>query len=199
MVEDNRLTSTGSWRCLVIFVLMLMIAACSSSPPVRRPPVGGATIPASPGPASLSLIAAHFTDLPGWATDRHAEGLEALRRSCAKSTANRPEQWFGGNELFGRVGHWREICAAAYQVAADDRSARLFFEQNFLPYVALNGAGDIGLFTGYYEPVLRGSWSRVGRYTVPLHRAPPELALANGRAAPLPSRSSNSGRNSSWP
>ena len=46
----------------------------------------------------------------------------------------------------------------------------------------------MGLFTGYYEPVLRGSWSRFGPYTVPMHRPPPEAALANGRAAPLPSR-----------
>lgn len=188
MVEEDQLTFAGSWRRAIILVLALTIAACSSSPSARRPPVTGSTTSAPPGAATLSLIAARFTDLPGWQSDQHVAGLAALQRSCVKALAGRPEQWFGGNELFGRVAHWQQICDAAYRVAPDDRSARRFFEESFRPYRALDGGGDLGLFTGYYEPVLRGSWRRGGSYTVPIYRAPPEAALVNGRAAPMPSR-----------
>jgi membrane-bound lytic murein transglycosylase A len=188
MVEEDQLTSAGSWRRAILFVLALTIAACSSSPSARRPPVAGSTTSAPPGAATLSLLAVRFTDLPGWQSDQHVAGLAALQRSCVKALAGPPEQWFGGNELFGRVAHWQRICDAAYRVAPDDRSARRFFEENFRPYRALNGGCDLGLFTGYYEPVLRGSWRRGGPYTVPVYRAPPEATLVNGRAAPLPSR-----------
>lgn len=188
MVEEDQLTSAGSWRGAIILVLALTIAACSSSPSARRPPVAGSTTAAPPGAATLSLIAARFTDLPGWPSDQHVAALAALQRSCVKTLAGRPEQWLGGNELFGRVAHWQQICDAAYRVAPNDQSARRFFEENFRPYRALNGPGDLGLFTGYYEPVLRGSWRRGRPYTVPIYRAPAEAALVNGRAAPLPSR-----------
>ncbi len=57
-----------------------------------------------------------------------------------------------------------------------------------MPYRAVNGDTDQGLFTGYYEPLLRGSWYPYGSYTIPIYRLPPEAALVNGRAAPLPSR-----------
>ena len=50
-------------------------------------------------------------------------------------------------------------------------TARQFFEQNFTPY-ALGGEG---LFTGYYEPEIRGSRARRGAYQTPVYGPPPDL------------------------
>jgi membrane-bound lytic murein transglycosylase A len=116
----------------------------------------------------------------------------ALQKSCLTLTADRSDQPFGGNELFGRVAHWQQICAATYLVSPDDRAARSFFEQQFVPYMAFDGNTEWGLFTGYYEPVLRGSWRRSARFNVPIYCTPPEaaagFAYANGRGGALPSR-----------
>jgi membrane-bound lytic murein transglycosylase A len=189
MVKGYRVTSAASHVSLAVLLLLaLTAAACSSSQTARKPPAAAPAAPVAPHAATLSLIPARFADLPGWTSDQHAAGLLAMQRSCPKLTGRGSQEWFGGNELFGRVAHWQRICDAAYRVGYDDRAARRFFEENFQPYRALNGSTDLGLFTGYYEPVLRGSWYPYGTYTVPIYRLPPEAALANGRAAPLPSR-----------
>lgn len=53
---------------------------------------------------------------------------------------------------------------------------RRFFEQQFRPYQVRNPDGSVsGTVTGYYEPLLRGSRQRGGRFQTPLHAAPPDL------------------------
>jgi membrane-bound lytic murein transglycosylase A len=130
--------------------------------------------------------------LPDWNADQHAAALLALRKSCPTLTARRPDQPFGVSELSGRVAHWREICGAAYLVSPGDRAARSFFEEYFVPYRAFDGVTDRGLFTGYYEPVLRGSWRRSTQFNMPIYGAPPGatrgLKQADGRGVTLPSR-----------
>lgn len=175
-------------RCATLFALVLMVAACSSPAPARKPVARMPAAPAAVTPATLSLLPARFADVPGWQSDQHAVALATLQRSCGKIAGRSAEQWFGGNELFGRVAHWQRICDAASRVGLDDRAARSFFEESFIPYRAFNGDTDVGLFTGYYEPVLRGSWYPGGRYRVPIYRLPPEAARADGRTPPLPSR-----------
>ena len=172
--------------------LALVAGACTSSPTPRQPVRPTPAVAAPSGIANFSLIPARFGDLPGWKSDQHAAALLALQNSCPTLTAVRSDLPFGGNELFGRVAHWQQICAAADLVGPGDRAARSFFEEQFLPYLAFYGDTEWGLFTGYYEPVLRGSWSRSSRFGVPLYRTPPEatagLARANGRGVTLPSR-----------
>ncbi len=44
-----------------------------------------------------------------------------------------------------------------------------------MSFVVAGPDGSDGLFTGYYEPELRGSRKRTAAYTVPLYRQPPDL------------------------
>ncbi len=57
-----------------------------------------------------------------------------------------------------------------------DTPARDYFERHFVaePVVSPDNGGT-GLFTGYFEPVLRGSRHRHGRFQVPLLKRPPDL------------------------
>ena len=80
--------------------------------------------------------------------------------------------------LGGRVGDWRAICAAAAELEGADQ-ARAFFERHFTPYEARNGAEAVGLFTGYFEPELRGATQAGGRYAVPLYARPPDLVTVD--------------------
>ena len=100
-----------------------------------------------------------YTQLPGWRTDDHASALGALRRSC------------------GRLkGGWRRVCDEAGKVGANNApAARAFFERWFIPHRVSSGGTFQGLFTGYFEAELHGSWKRTARYRVPLYRVPDDL------------------------
>ena len=138
----------------------------------------------------LSLVPLRFADLPGWSADAHATALTALRQSCPKLTRRDGSSPVGLSPQFGQVADWQQICAAAYLVTPDDRAARRFFEERFVPYLARNGSSEQGLFTGYYEPLLHGSWQPTARHRVPIYRPPlgVNAAGSNGRGVTLPSR-----------
>ena len=78
-----------------------------------------------------------------------------------------------GFRYAGTAGEWREACGRAELAAIDSpETARAFFESEFVPYRV--GPG-VGLFTGYYEPQLRGSRTRHGPYQTPLYGVPIDL------------------------
>ena len=127
-----------------------------------------------PEPDRLVLRPVQFRDLPGWDADDHGAALHALRRSCAALEERADDAPLDIASLGGRVGDWRAACAGAVGVdgAAE---ARAFFESHFTPYEARNNRQAEGLFTGYFEPELRGALRADGRYRVPLYRRPQDL------------------------
>jgi len=98
----------------------------------------------------------HFAALEGWADDTHADALMVFQSTC--DALDGPD--------------WRPICALAADVPATDAAARSFFELFFRPVVIGTAPA---LFTGYYEPELRGSLTRTLRFVYPIYRRPPEL------------------------
>ncbi len=137
-----------------------------------------ACVPEQEPPDRLVLRPVPFHALPGWEADDHAAALGALRRSCAKLAARADDEALDVAPLGGRVGDWRAVCAGAEGAEGADR-ARAFFESHFHAYEARNNAGAQGLFTGYYEPELRGSVQQDARYTVPLYGRPHDLVSAD--------------------
>jgi membrane-bound lytic murein transglycosylase A len=133
----------------------------------------------------MRLEAVSFDALPGWAADDQDQSLQAFRQSCA-AFARQPATralggqiggQIGGGQAGGRIGAWRAACAAAGQVPAG--AARRYFETWFRPYRVLDDGDAGGLFTGYFEPELHGSWQADARYRVPLYRRPPDLVTAD--------------------
>ncbi len=146
----------------------LLAAACAGDPPLYAE--GGAR-PGRPRPAP-ETIAADFRALPGWVEDDHDRALPALHHTCRWVAAQPADRALGPHPAAGTTAGWRPICAAARHLpAGDPEAARRFFEEHFTP-VTLS-AGQDGLFTGYYEVELRGSWTRTDRHTVPVYRMPP--------------------------
>ncbi len=153
-------------------------------PPATAQPTASPT-PATPpvltGPTAAPPVAKRFTfaSLPGWEGGDHAPVLISLRESCGKLTGGAADAGIGGlvlngEPVFGRGTDWRPICAAAART--ETRRARAFFEEWFEP-VSINGAGEAGasLYTGYYEPELRGSRVRGGPYQYPIYAKPKDL------------------------
>ena len=90
--------------------------------------------------------------------------LSSFRRSCAALTDKPDSAPLTGAGYAGTVADWRQACAAAQGGA--------FFEQNFTPYAV---SGGDALFTGYYEPEIRGSLNRQGAFQTPVYGLPADL------------------------
>lgn len=112
--------------------------------------------------------------------------MGALRRSCDRLRPRPDDKPVGPDGLAGRVADWRAPCDALAQLAAaDDISARLFFETWFRPFLVIAEGSDQGVFTGYYEAELNGSTRPVDGYRYPLYQRPKDLItvdLGNFRA-----------------
>jgi membrane-bound lytic murein transglycosylase A len=112
-----------------------------------------------------ALLAARFTDLPGWRADATVEALPALRQSCAQ-LASRPL--------------WSPACAALSRLSpqSDPETVRAVLEQHFQPWRVRNpDASTTGLITGYYEPLIQGARHPKGPHSVPIHGLPSDMVV----------------------
>ena len=142
------------------------------------PPVLG--VPAPPPRPVLNMDATDFSTLQGWSGSDTRAALAAFRRSCVAIMNKAAGESLGGAGYAGTVLDWRDSCQAAFFVDAQNANAtRRFFENFFVP-VRLSYAGGEGLFTGYYEPVLRGSKTRHGQYQTPIYGVPSDLVKIEG-------------------
>lgn len=143
-----------------------ILAGCVTAPPA--PPKPSPPSPPAPDTASLPprFQAEPWSALPGWSEDRVEEAWPAWLVSCRAMLA-RP----------AKREAWSAPCEAAAGVDARDRAAvRAYFEAWFTPWsVAFPDGGTVGLVTGYYEPLLRGSLVKTGEFTVPLYASPDDL------------------------
>ena len=120
-------------------------------------------------PTALHLARTSFAALPQSNDVRTDAALAAFSRSCAQLLANSDDTPLSGTGYGGTVGDWRGVCAAAKGAGKD------FFENNFVPFAV---DGD-ALFTGYFEPQIRGSRTRHGAYQTPVFGLPGDLVRAD--------------------
>lgn len=133
---------------IVLTCLLMLLQGCSQAP-------------SSPGIQSHALC---WHSVPGWQQDQTAQALPALLRQCprlSKKTA------------------WQHVCQAAMQLSpSDNAAARAFFQTHFTPHPVLDKQGEPnGLFTGYYEPTLYGSYQPSERYYYPLYKQPNDMII----------------------
>jgi membrane-bound lytic murein transglycosylase A len=119
---------------------------------------------------SDALTAISFGDITGWDKTDHTVALAAFQRSAREildaGSGFRRAAAFGGDKP-----DWLQACTASLTAT----NARLFFEQHFLPFRVTDSERPLGLFTGYYEPLLNGSLTRDPAYPVPVYARPSDL------------------------
>lgn len=120
--------------------------------------LAGAFLTAALATASLAEDAPmarvlEFSDLSDWAADDHDAALSVYAQTC--------------NLIKGY--EWPQLC----ELAQSAPTARTFFELFFRPVLIEDGQ-DM-MFTGYFEPELRGSRHRSGRYQYPVYRLPSDI------------------------
>ena len=124
----------------------------------------------------LRLDEATFKKIPGWVSDNHGEALAAFLKSCEKLRALPPTRKLGPKMAPTVAGEWRKVCAIGAKVRRDSKiEAQYFFESHFTLYRASNNSDPVGLFTGYYEPELRGAWRPDATYRFPIYGRPKDL------------------------
>lgn len=153
----------------------------------------------SEAPAKAETVAAEVygppvevAGLPGWAGDDVSGALPALLRSCGRLMAQPADRVLKPVEVGGTVGDWRPLCDAlrALEGSSGGEEVRAIVERELVAVpvsradaAAIGGrpgegsgwSQRIGLFTGYFEPLLRGSRSRSARYDMPLYTQPSDL------------------------
>ena len=145
----------------LIVLFALLFAGCAPLPekPAPVPP------PKPPsGPESALYQEVGFDTLPGWRQASLAESLRVFLVGCG-----RPQRPF------------LVACELAALVpAGDEAAARQFFESQFTAYALRSStAGDTGLLTGYYEPVLDGSRTQDAEHRFPVHGVPDDLIVVD--------------------
>ncbi len=162
---------------------LVLLAGCAETPAPMAPP---------PAADRLILTPADWSQLPGWRADGVAAAIPALLKSCRRIEQLPPDHSIGAEGTGGTAADWMAPCGAArHLVDGDDQAARAFFEDWFRVFAA---AGQ-GIFTGYYEPELKGSRHRHGPFTVALRARPKDLITVDlGRLRPDISHDQIAGR-----
>lgn len=166
----------------------LALAGCI--PTVRQAPPKPVTPPtATPTPVPHNAVAAGVKpgnlDVQAWAAPKAAAALAAFRISCP-SLVRRND-----NSGLTRPADWQPACDAAANWP--DTDAAGFFAAYFEPVEV--GAGT-SFATGYFEPEIAGSRTRIPGFDVPVYRKPPDIveqdpAVAEATGTPRRGRLEN--------
>lgn len=128
----------------------------------------------------LKLTKAKWSELPGWADDKHHEAVPAFIASCGKIAELKDDDLVGTDGHGGKARQWRRACDRAGKLKpGDDRAARELFESEFTPWLAAGKSGPIGKLTGYFVQEIRASRKRAGKYTVPILGRPADLVMVD--------------------
>lgn len=148
-----------------VWLLALMGCAVAPSGPPTCPPCPAAE---ASKPAAKPLQPADWNDLPGWEDEDHAAVLDLFEAQC---------QMIGKNPL------WLSTCESAQKLGAGGTArsaAKAWFEENFRPWRPVSPEGsEVGLITGYYEPVIRGSRKRKPPFLTPVFAPPDDLIVVD--------------------
>jgi len=107
--------------------------------------------------------AVSWDKLNGWDSEKHSELIAPLLAQCPK--------------LERKQARWKPLCEqAAHLTQSSDTQVKRFFQSQFTPH-KINGLNNskTGLITGYYEPLLQGSYTRSNRFNYPLYKKPADL------------------------
>ncbi len=156
---------------LLATLAAMALAACVPQPPS-----------VTEGTITMTLTPVGFDRLPGWGEDHPAQAVPAFLAGCAAITRGPGESLGGAGEAArsgGSPQQWRDACAVARALPPGDTAARGFFETYFQPWAIAGNGNPNGLFTGYYEPEVRGARSPGGAYSTALLGPPTDMVQAD--------------------
>ena len=121
-----------------------------------------------------------FKQLPGWETAEFKKSLLTFQTSCRAFIKQDLERIVGTDKIDLQVKDWQPACHAALKInPIDEKSAKQFFQEWFSPIEFYDGKPVKGLFTGYYMPLIKGSYTKTAEYNVPIYEVPNNLVTVD--------------------
>ena len=126
-----------------------------------------------------------FSELPGWSKDHIIQSLPAIQKSCrvllnqsnTKPMRTRPD-------ATGQVRDWHPFCQSVMRhKSLSEVKLREIIHRHLVPHRMIYGEHKTGRMTGYYEPLIRGSYRRSGVYQTPVYKKPPSNISCQPRAS----------------
>jgi membrane-bound lytic murein transglycosylase A len=160
---------------IILVCLILLVGGCMF---FKKPPV----VPPSTPKEGPPLAAVTGSELPDFRDDMDRESLaRAVRKSLEyytrlpeRTTYRMGDKRFTVRDMKESLEAFLEIVESGDSPAAIERRVR----ETFDVYKA-SGSAPSGrvLFTGYYEPVLKGSLEKTGQYHYPIYRRPDDSVV----------------------
>lgn len=150
-----------NFTCLVVLLPILIMTGCAI-------------------PTREALVPLRPSQQPGFTDDMHFDGLEhSIRQSIAYLTDVPPDREFVfGNDRYstGHMLYSLETFLTFIRSRPSSKEVRQFLKENYHVYrcSGKDGSRQV-LFTGYYEPFLRGRTEKSGPYAVPIFGRPDDL------------------------
>ncbi len=169
MASSQQKSSASLFWLLVVIVALAALAFWATGP--KGPKITG--------PSYQPVL---FSNLPNWQNDNQGDALKAFQISCSALLNRSENRSVRPRHVGGVAGDWHGVCDMAVSLDASDHpSARAFFEENFSALKMVTPTSETGFLTGYYEPVIEGSFEggEGTDYPYPLYRKPPELVSVN--------------------
>ncbi|HUQ26866.1 MAG TPA: MltA domain-containing protein [Burkholderiales bacterium] len=146
----------------LIVLAALVVASCTPLPPKPEPVPTPPPVKPPSGPETALYQEVAFDTLPGWQQAALVPSLRAFLVGCGRP----PAPLLVACEL------------AALVPPGDEAATRQFFESQFTAYaLRSSNAGDTGLLTGYYEPIIDGARQRDGENRFPVYGVPDDLIV----------------------
>ena len=137
-------------KFLIFNIIIVLFTGCSFNNIVTKPEISKAT-----------FQKIKFEDIKGFDKDNLNTALDVFKKDCKARRVNK---------------YLKNICKKSYKYTDGND----FFINNFTPYRLLNkDMSDTGLITGYYEPILNGSFKKTEKYKYPIYNVPKDLIRIN--------------------
>ena len=160
---------------LVLPLAMLVAGAMAAAVFFIKPPL-----------KDLSFERVPFNAITGWYDDNMQEARPALVKSCSHILALPDNRRISASAIGGTAAEWRGFCDAvlAFEHKGSDSHTgasrfRQLLERHTVAFAVSAGANPEGIFTGYYEALLNGSFTRDETYRVPLYGKPADLVMVD--------------------
>ena len=133
-------------RLIPFFIILSIFIGCSKTPQILSTKM-----------PKTYLVKKDFQSLPNWENEQYDKALSSFIDSCKTKRTKKL---------------YNHLC----KKALNNKNAKLFFENNFLPFeINTKDAKNEGLLTGYYEAQLYGSLKKTNIYKYPIYKTPKDL------------------------
>lgn len=136
---------------IISIIITYLLTGCISAPTFENDALSTGE--------STDETAAIWDTLPGWHEENMQEVWDVYQANC---------------QVLIKRANWKDNCRVAQQVDTQNAHAiRAYFQKYFYPQLLKDPEQrNIGVITGYYEPILKGSRQRQGNFQTALYRYP---------------------------